>query len=62
MSPEKRRKVVRVIEILNDSYTSHIDGCAEEPKEKCENCGDRRFHVKTNLEYLEALRLLHEIL
>jgi hypothetical protein len=58
----RRQKLVKVIEIVEDSFRSHIDGMAEEPKQKCESCGTRRFHVKTNLEYLEALRLLHELL
>lgn len=62
MNAKNRKKVARVIEIVNESYVSHVDGCVEEPKDKCPYCGTRKFHVKTNLEYLEALRLLHEIM
>lgn len=62
MNLEKRKKIGRVIDILTESYGSHTDGCIEEPKKKCATCGSRKFHVKTNLEYLEALRLLHEVI
>lgn len=62
MNQQQRKKVARVIEIVNDSYVSHIEGCVEEPLVKCEWCGSRKFHVKTNLDYLEALKLLHELL
>lgn len=63
----KSKKIVRAIEIVLDSFQSHLDGTYENLicSDTCpykESYGTKQFHKKCVQEYLEVINTLVELL
>lgn len=65
MQTSKEQKIVRVIEIINESLVSHLDECYDPmkvPKKMKDAYGNQNFHKKCVKEYSEAIYLLSQLL
>lgn len=57
-SIQRRKRIAKAIRLVWASLDSHLDASTEEEKNKCESCGSRQFHSRTNKEYAFILSVL----